>query len=176
MSDHGEMLGDHGLYWKGAYFYEELVHVPLIISWPGKFSANLQSDALVELVDLAPTLLEAVGFEIPYYMQGKSLLSILNGTSDPGFHKKYVCSEFFNTLRGTHEGKYGSMYFDGRFKLVVFHGEDLGELYDLHCDPDEFENLWANPEYRDLKLELLKKSFDASEMIIDPKPPMIKYY
>lgn len=72
MSDHGEMNGDHGLYWKGAYFYEALVHVPLVMSCPSRFVRGLRSDALVELVDIAPTLMELAGLEVPFYMQGKS--------------------------------------------------------------------------------------------------------
>lgn len=47
-SDHGEMLGDHGLILKGAYFYEELVHIPLIISYPEKFKVDLKSTAVGE--------------------------------------------------------------------------------------------------------------------------------
>src|SRR4051794_35407050 len=61
MSDHGEMLGDHGFYLKGPFFYEPAVRVPLLISWPGVVRDALRTSALVEMVDLAPTLLEAVG-------------------------------------------------------------------------------------------------------------------
>ncbi|MBM4080015.1 MAG: sulfatase, partial [Planctomycetes bacterium] len=61
MTDHGEMLGDHGIYLKGPYLYDCAVRVPLILSWSGHFQAGLRSDALVELVDLVPTLLEALG-------------------------------------------------------------------------------------------------------------------
>ncbi|HBQ63543.1 MAG TPA: sulfatase, partial [Clostridiales bacterium] len=78
-SDHGEMLCDHGLILKGAYFYQELVHIPLIVSWPGHFPSGVQSRALVELVDLPETILELTGQEVPYYMQGRSLLPILQG-------------------------------------------------------------------------------------------------
>ena len=49
MSDHGESLGDHGLMFKGCRFYEGLVRVPLIFSWPGRVRENVQSPALVEL-------------------------------------------------------------------------------------------------------------------------------
>ena len=56
MSDHGQLLGDHGLENKGCRFYEGLVRVPLIISWLGKFEVDLRSDSLVELTDIAPTL------------------------------------------------------------------------------------------------------------------------
>ena len=53
------------------------------------------------------------------------------------------------------------MYFDGRYKLCVYHGHDIGELYDLKNDPDEFDNLWDNPTHKDLKLTLLKSHIDA---------------
>ena len=78
-TDHGEALGDHGLLLKGCRFYEGLVRVPLIWSWPAKFRAGLRSDALVELIDIAPTLLDSAGLPIPERMQGRSLLPILSG-------------------------------------------------------------------------------------------------
>ena len=56
-SDHGESLGDHGLMYKGCRFYEGLVRVPLIFSWPGNFIQNSQNNALVEMLDLSATLL-----------------------------------------------------------------------------------------------------------------------
>jgi hypothetical protein len=59
------------------------------------------------------------------------------------------------------------MYFDGRHKLAVYHNHDLGELYDLQCDPGEFVNLWDEPDCLALKASLLKRSFDASMMATD---------
>ena len=64
-SDHGESLGDHGLMYKGCRFYEGLVRVPLIFSWPGHFVENIKSDALVEMMDLSATLLELAGAPLP---------------------------------------------------------------------------------------------------------------
>lgn len=160
MSDHGEMNGDHGLYWKGTYFYEGLVHVPLIISCPSIFKKGLRSDALVGLVDVAPTLLEAIGEEVPYYMQGKSFLKILTGEADPHHFRDAVYAEYYHTLKGTHENINATMYFDGRYKLVCYHGETYGELYDLSSDPDEFENLWDDPAYKELKADLIMKSYN----------------
>ena len=164
MSDHGEMNGDHGLYWKGAYFYEALVHVPLIFSCPSRIAKGLRSDALVELVDIAPTLMELAGLEVPYFMQGKSLAPILTGKADPHFHKESIYSEFYHCMEGSHDDYFGTMYFDGRYKLVNFHGKDCGELYDLKEDPEDFVNLWDHPEYRDLKMDLIKKNFDSAIM------------
>ena len=64
-SDHGEMLGDHGLVLKGCRFYEGLVRVPLIWSWPERIRAGVVSDALVELTDIAPTLLDFAHADAP---------------------------------------------------------------------------------------------------------------
>lgn len=59
------------------------------------------------------------------------------------------------------------MYRDERYKLVVYHGYDLGELYDLKTDPGEFENRWDDPDYVPIKMDLMKKSFDATVLITD---------
>lgn len=97
-SDHGEMLGDHGLLYKGCRFYEGLIRVPLIISWPGQLQAGVQSNALVELLDNSATLLELAGVEVPDYFQGKSLLPILKGEAAPEYHRDYVRCEYYDAL------------------------------------------------------------------------------
>ena len=165
-SDHGELLGDHGLIYKGCRFFEGLVHVPLTVSWASKGIKNVESTALVELVDLAPTLLDAAGLEIPYYMQGKSFLPILIGEKGPSYHKPYVVSEYDGTIGGDlmKDQTHGFMYYDGRYKISIYQGYisgKTGEIYDLKEDPGEFENLWNNLEYKDLKADLVYKAFNA---------------
>ena len=172
MSDHGEMLGDHGLLLKGPHFYEEAVRVPLIIRWPAKFKAGLESDALVELIDLAPTFLEAIGQEIPSRIQGRSLLPICTGEADPGKHRTGVFSEYYNAWSHRRQA-YGSMWRTRDWKIVVYHGETCGELYDLQNDPDEFDNLWGDPMATELKMDLMKACFDASVFAMDPDPPRV---
>jgi len=169
MSDHGEMLGDHGIYLKGPHFYEAAVRVPLVIRFPVKFQQNLRSDALVELVDLAPTLLEACGIPVPGNMQGRSLLSIGTGEADPAVHRDYVYCEYYNAW--THHRSYGTMMRTRDHKIAVYHGVDEGELYDLNADPDEFVNLWNEASHAELRHELLKQAFDASVFTMDPWPP-----
>ena len=56
-------------------------------------------------------------------------------------------------------------------KMIVYHGTDQGELYDLDKDPDEFNNLWDVEKYSELKTQLLKETFDASVFTMDPAPP-----
>lgn len=140
-SDHGEMLGDHGLLQKGCRFYEGAVHIPLILSWPGHFQAGLRSTALVELTDIVPTLLDILGLPISRHIQGKSLLPILSGHADPSYHHDFVRCEYHDTLDRPY-ASHANMLRTERYKLVVYHGHEVGELYDLEQDPDEFHNLW----------------------------------
>jgi arylsulfatase A-like enzyme len=189
-SDHGEALGDHGLVQKGCRFYEGLVRVPLLWSWPGHLAQGLRSDALVELTDITPTLLELAGLPIPPRVQGRSLLPILTGAADPGTHRPFVRSEFFRALGDppnrtpgaegtttgattgtTTPGTFATMIRDRRHKLVVYHGLDIGELFDLQEDPGEFVNLWDSPAHAAVRFDLLRQSFDALALATDVGPP-----
>jgi arylsulfatase A-like enzyme len=160
------MLGDHGLIQKGCRFYEGLVRVPLIISWPERFLKDVQSDALVELIDKAPTILELAGVDIPSRMQGRSLLPILYGEKPLDKHRDHVRCEYYDALDEP-DNSFATMFRNERYKLVVYHGHDVGELYDLQEDPEEFENMWSEPEAQPLKLDLLRSSFDASMFALD---------
>ena len=168
-SDHGEMLGDHGLIQKGCRFYEGLVRVPLIFSCPPRFRGDRRCDALVELLDIAPTLLQLAGLEVPGRMHGRSLLPLLRGEEEEVEHRDFVRCEYYDAL-DLPDGTFATMYRDERYKLVVYHGHDEGELYDLDEDPEEFENMWSEPEAQPLKLELMKRSFDASMLAMDRGP------
>lgn len=171
MSDHGDILGDHGLQVKGCRFYEPLVRVPLVISWPGRLKQGLVSDALVELIDIPPTLLELAGLPPDPGMAGKSLWPILTGQADPRHHRDFVRSEYFQALFGP--PSYGTMFRDRRYKLVNYHGTGLGELFDLQEDPGEFNNLWDDPQHADVRFQLMVKSFDSLAFSIDTGPPRV---
>ncbi|QDU98364.1 sulfatase family protein [Lignipirellula cremea] len=168
-SDHGESLGDHGLLEKGCRFYEGLVRVPLIFSWPGRFEQNLQCDALVELLDKTASILELAGLPQPEYQQGRSLLPILTGEQDPHEHRPFVRSEYFDALDSHFTGgdgaAYATMHRTRTHKLTVYHGHQLGELYDLTRDPWEFDNLWDDPASAAIKHQLIQESFDAHVLL-----------
>jgi len=164
-SDHGEMAGDHGLNKKGCRFYEGLVRVPLIFSWPGRFKRGLRSEGLVELLDITPTLLELNGLPVPETMHGRSLLPILTGRADPGHHRDFVRCEYYEVLGGPRS--YATMLRTREYKLVNYHGHEPGELFDLKNDPHEFENQWDNPAYASVRFDLTKKSFDALAFAVD---------
>ena len=124
-SDHGEMLGDHGLYQKSVH-YEAALRVPLIVSGPN--IAPAVSEALVELADINPTLQELAGVAPRPELDARSLLPLLR---DPATtHRPETISQLDNcrSLRN-------------RDYKYIYNQNDLPELYDLREDPDELVNL-----------------------------------
>ena len=166
-SDHGESAGDHGLTQKGCRFFDGLTRVPLIWRWPGRFVAGLRSDALVELTDIAPTLLEIAGLPVPEETQGRSLLPILRGAAPSDEHRDYVRCEYLDAVDFPGHTR-ATMYRNRRWKLNVYHNHGLGELYDMQADPHEFDNLWDSPDHRELVRDdgLLQASFNATVMAL----------
>jgi arylsulfatase A-like enzyme len=176
MSDHGELLGDHGMYLKGPFMYDCSIRVPLIISWPARFKSGLRSDALVELVDLVPTLLDAVGMQTPVRVQGKSLYDICAGNANPDEHKDYAYVEYYVAQpfhRAMKELPLVTSVRTRTAKLNSYAGLEPGELYDLESDPGEHVNLWDSPAHAGLKAEMMKLCFDASILTQDPLPERI---
>lgn len=179
-SDHGDMMGDHGLYKKGNRFYEGLVRVPLIFWYPGHFKEDLKSDALVELIDITPTLLELTGLAIPERIQGKSLLNLLKGKQDPNVHREFVRSEFYDALMPKtekgEENSFGTMLRTRRYKIVNYMDYDEGELFDLQKDPEEYHNLWNDPDYADVRFRVMKMNFNETIRAIDTGPERLGRY
>jgi arylsulfatase A-like enzyme/Tfp pilus assembly protein PilF len=140
--DHGEGLGEHGEKTHGFFIYNATMHVPLIIRLPENGAARTIEDP-VSLVDLMPTVLGAVGLEIPSQVQGRSLLSELRGGNtghdDKAERDRVLYGETFlprihfnwSELRGSENTKYH------------FIDAPRPELYDLAKDPGEVHNLFT---------------------------------
>ena len=139
-TDHGDLGGAHGLPYKGPAMYEELVRVPLVISWPGRIRAS-RSDALVSLIDLLPTLCDLTGTTVPEGVDGLSLRPILEkgvpAIRDMVFAEYYGKQSWRVPIR---------MIRTARWKYVRYlgHGE---ELYDLAADAGELRNLSNEAEF-----------------------------
>jgi len=164
MSDHGEALGDHGLIFKGCRFYEGLVRVPLIFSCPSRFAKGKRCSGLVELIDVTATIMDFAQLSIPDHVQGQTLTPYLAAEGDLGSTiRPAVRSEYFDALDSTFtggSGNFATMYRDAKYKLSIYHGTGLGELYDLESDPWEFENLWDKASASGIKASLIAQSFD----------------
>ena len=174
-SDHGELLGDHGIYMKGPFFYDCSIRVPLIISMPGTVEQR-RSKALVELLDLPQTILDAAGLDHHPGMMGRSLWPILTASpaGKPEFHREDVYCESYAACQG-HNGEseqpaYATMLRTRTHKIVLAHGQKNGELYDLEKDPGEHRNLWNDPAYREIKCGLLVRLTDRIALTADPLP------
>ncbi|MBL8385227.1 MAG: sulfatase-like hydrolase/transferase [Burkholderiales bacterium] len=149
-SDHGDALGDHGHIQKWT-MYEASVKVPLIL-WSKNGIAARRSDSLVQLMDIAPTILEAAGVTPPASFEARSLWPILKGEADA------IRREAWSELARDHiqtGAEYMVMRRDERWKIVYYLGEEHGELYDLQEDPGELNNLWTAPEHAELKNRLV---------------------
>lgn len=168
MSDHGEMLGDHGFYLKGPHFYDPNVRVPLMIRWPKHYRAGLKCDALVEMVDLVPTLLEATGVPEIEGIQGRSLTGLLTGETTE--HRDSVYTEFYDIRQGSSDEVTATTVRTRSARLTVYHALETGELYDLQKDPGEFTNLWDAPNARPLKEQMMAAMLRRMAGTIDPLP------
>lgn len=154
-SDHGESLGNHGLWYKNNLF-EDAVRVPLIISGPG-ISAGMVINAPVSHVDLVPTVLDMVKKKNPDYLRGKSLLPLLEGAYE--FKAEAVYSESHS--EGNCTGSF--MIRKGDWKYIYFTGYD-GLLYNLSEDPHEKTNRYYDAECSDILNDLKTELFNR----VDP--------
>ncbi|MBD3254418.1 MAG: sulfatase-like hydrolase/transferase [Candidatus Lokiarchaeota archaeon] len=170
MADHGEMLGDHGLYLKGPYFYEPAIRVPLLISWPDRLEPK-KVDNMVELIDLPQTILEMVGIPDHPGMQGKSLSPLMNHNSQEQHHKDDVYCEYYNAMPWHKDPvAFSTMLRTENYKITVDHSHSFGELYDLKADPNEITNLWNLQDYSEIKMEMLLKLCNRMAFTTDPLP------
>jgi arylsulfatase A-like enzyme len=164
------MIGDHGLIAKGCRFFEGAVRIPLVVSWPARFRKGLRSNALVELTDILPTILDAAGVKTPEHVQGKSLAPVCEGRASPDRHRDFVRAEYHDTI-DMPDHTHATMIRDERYKLVTYHNHRLGELFDLAEDPHELRNLYDEPKYAAERLRLTDKLFDAMMCGIDIGQP-----
>ncbi|MCD6520107.1 MAG: sulfatase-like hydrolase/transferase [Anaerolineae bacterium] len=143
-SDHGEMAGDHGFLFKQV-FYDGSVRVPLIISHPA-VEGNRVSSALTEIIDVYPTLLEAIGAEPSQRCHGRSLWPLLQGKTEE--HRPFVLSEIHAF------GAYTYMIRTARYKYAWSSRSGGYLLFDQEQDPLEQLNLIGHPDVQDTQQEM----------------------
>lgn len=160
-TDHGHHIGTHNLSAKGGFAFEEDLRIPFIVTWKGQYPEKRQSDALISLVDLVPSFLKLAGREIPMTLAGVDVTPIWSGEKDK--IRNWVLAE--NHFQRTKF--YQKTYIEERYKITWYMHSDEGELFDLGKDPDEFHNLWDNPMYQMLKMEMMHKALKA-EMQKEP--------
>jgi arylsulfatase A-like enzyme len=141
-SDHGLAVGSHGLMGK-QNLYEHSTRVPLLIVGPG-VEAGSVCEQPVYLHDLVPTIADWARIDAPEFSEGKSLVGLLNGTSEPGRSSIYTAyKKVQRALRV------------GRWKLIHYPAIGRTQLFDLQNDPHETTDLSEHPDHQETRLDLL---------------------
>lgn len=151
-SDHGDMLGNHNIYFKGPMMFDDLLRVPFIVSGGG-----LQSGAFDELtsgVDILPTICSIADAPIPDLVSGKTIVTG-EGELFPEGKRNHIIAEWDNNSGGA-DDSVRCIRTDSK-KLVYYPGKDFGELYNLKEDPEEFYNRYNDPAYKNDLLEMKEK-------------------
>jgi len=164
-SDHGHFFGEHGFDGKWL-LYEESIHIPLLIADPRNGAEQRASGALVTLLDMAPTMLDLGGVEVPAAMQGRSLLPLL---SDPGrpWRDAFFMEHLYRhgaTPPTRIEPSEGVRTRDWKYiNYVDQTGPESEELYHLAEDPLEMHNLAADPGH-EARLKSLREKWRQLRM------------
>jgi len=169
-SDHGDLLGDHGLYLKGPTLYEGVLRVGMILQGPGIPAGRVVTDP-VSTLDLAPTFYEFGGIPTPADLQGESLYPLINGAADAA--RTVAHSEWF-----VHKSRFGvdlnlrtvrTKTHKCTFEMI----SGAGELYDLKNDPTEMHNLFEDSGHAAVRRELEEMMQARPGRLLDFFPPQI---
>jgi uncharacterized sulfatase len=179
-SDHGDMLGAHGLQSKACAVYEEIAHIPLLVRPPRAGATPADRPAprtappgtrvptLASHIDVLPTFLDLAGLPVPPALEGTSLAPVLHG--EPGDPDRAVFVEYHRfAAQGEANGGFNPMraVVKGNHKLAV-NLLDTDELYDLGGDPTECRNLIDDPDVAGLRDALHDQLIDWQQAVRDP--------
>ncbi|MBL4701646.1 MAG: sulfatase-like hydrolase/transferase [Phycisphaeraceae bacterium] len=157
-SDHGEMLGDHHMVFKGSS-YDCVTRVPMIITRPDKSQAGHRREALANSIDLMPTILDLANAPIPPSVQGQSLVGVMDDPKQVTRDAVLIEHPFLRRSVRTDDA------------LLTWHGENTcSELYDLILDPDCQKNLWGQSDAKQLQDKMLHKLIRLMVNYHDPLP------
>jgi len=155
-SDHGDLLGDHGMLLKGPMHYQSLIRVPFIWSDPrpsqqgGTVQDPLVTEALASTIDLPASILEVAGIEPFFGMHGRSLLPALAGSAEVNESVMIEEDQQRKVFGFDTSPRCRTLVTQGH-RLTTYLGVDWGELYDLEQDPFERNNLWDDPGTRTIR-------------------------
>ncbi len=158
-TDHGELGGDHRFFFKGPFLYQGLIKIPFIIKVPNGLT-NVNCDSLASSIDIPETILELAGMPIPDFMQGKSLIPIIENP------EKKVKEDVLIEMDDDHNKERTRTLITENWRITIF--SDHGELYNLKDDPDELNNIWQEKSFNEIKIQLLLKLLKKTSNISKP--------
>ena len=154
-SDQGFYLGEHGWFDK-RWMYKESLRTPFLVKWDGVVKPGTVNNDLVSNLDFAETFLDIAQTEIPSDMQGRSIVSILEGKTPADWRKAHYYHYYEHPSEHDVRRHYGIT--TDKYKLIHFYYDlDKWELYDLGKDPGELNNIYGDPAYADVQADLHKQ-------------------
>lgn len=143
-SDQGFYMGEHG-YFDKRWIYEESLHMPFIISWPGVVKPGTRFTPFIQNIDYAPTFVDMAGGKIPAGLHGKSIVPILRGKT-PANWRNSVYYHYYDK-NGAHNvaNHYGVR--TDRYTLAYYYATDEWELFDNEKDPQQLRSVYSDPDY-----------------------------
>jgi choline-sulfatase len=159
-SDHGDMQGEHGLWWKHV-FYEESIRVPLLMAWPGIIPAGQRCGRVVSALDVTATILDALNAPALPHSPGRSILGLVAAPSIGAGRGSttwddLALAEYCEDQYSPAGGCYQRMIRQDNWKLIYYHGYEP-QLFNLTDDPDELIDLAQEPRYRDVREALTQR-------------------
>ncbi len=167
-TDHGDAIACHGGHFdKDSHMAQEVMRVPMAMSWKNKIAPKQKNNDLVFTCDSPVTMLDAAGLKFGNRVDGRSLLDLaLNRQDVPKWRDSLMCETYGHGYGVTIIGR---MVVKGDYKYVCTEN-DLDELYDLKNDPYELKNLAVLPEYDGLKNEMRELLREKQQESLDPIP------
>lgn len=170
-SDHGELLGDRGLMFKGGLHCSALTRVPFIWRDPAVSTATGSTrSALTQTTDIAPTVLERAGLRATHGMHGRSLLPVVDGQRSGVRDHLLIEEESQRSDFGLDRRVRMRTYRDQRHRLTLYDGQPWGELVDLADDPLELHNRWDDPAHQAVRARLMEALAQAMLSAADSSP------
>ncbi len=179
--DQGFYLGEHD-YIDKRWAYEEGMRMPFIMRYPKTIKAGTVNRTLINNTDFAPTILDFAGVKTPDYMQGRSFKSIVETGIEPDDWRKATYYRYWMHMAHAHANPAHFAIRTDRYKLIFFYGRDVfpngredwgtrsewatpagWELYDLKNDPHEMNNVYNNPEYKEIVKKLKGEMLELRE-------------
>ena len=170
-SDQGFYLGEHGWFDK-RWMYEESLHTPLIVRWPGVVKPGSENKDLVSTLDFGETFLEAAGVPIPGDMQGRSMVPLLKGEKPSDWRTAHYY-HYYEYPQPHHVAPHYGVRSETGYKLVHYYQTDEWELFDLNKDPNELKSLYSKADYASIKesLTLQMKELQVKYQDTNPTAP-----
>lgn len=189
--DQGFMLGEHD-YIDKRWMYDESLRMPFFVRYPEKMKAGMRTDAIINNTDFAPTLIELAGGDVPEYMQGNSFKEILETGKEPEDWQQDTYYRYWMHMAHAHANpahfgirtkRYKLIFYYGKYWVdtddpkaewnkeswgnrFTFHTPPAWEFYDLEKDPNEMNNAYNDPEYKDI-IKTLKQQLKDKRVALN---------